>query len=514
MADGQANAAPSPPGGWSWSHFKAVCADVGSWTWGTVQGAFNEKASFSQILVDAVIGMIPLVGDATAVRDLIAVIIGLIDDPKKRESTWEWVLFVVLLLALVPVLGGVAKGVGRILCKVFSEAAKLRGAARLAHIAEGAKEIVAFLNRIGVKNAEKWLKSLRFAEYQAQILERFGALMNTLSVVLKKVTAKMGSLMPAGLGHRIEALQQGIAQLKAKGNEMIPLAIKELDQDLRELQAYVRSGGETTSRIALHEVATGQRVVTRADEARLVEDGVLPARSTRGGWKQNEAVLKKPNTWGGYKPEPGYPDLTKNVVDDKLPWVAAYSGRIVNRELKQGEEIYRLFGPKGVTHGVLVDPTKASGAWWGLGKAPTAAREWREHAAVLDEFNRDGFIVIGKVIGAKGPKAAVGTVSEQAGTKLSGQYLGGGTTQALFFTNATSADHLKQLGEQVIKSGKSETWVDTVEGITYEIRPTNWNDANGIWGYLHMPGSGKIQTARLGAREVASKKNDEVTVTP
>ncbi len=50
------------PGGLSWSQFRAMTADVGSWAWGTAQGAFNEKASLSQILVDAVIGMIPLVG--------------------------------------------------------------------------------------------------------------------------------------------------------------------------------------------------------------------------------------------------------------------------------------------------------------------------------------------------------------------------------------------------------------------------------------------------------------------
>ncbi|WP_214286730.1 hypothetical protein, partial [Acinetobacter pittii] len=73
-----------------------------------------------------------------------------------------------------------------------------------------------------------------------------------------------------------DALRNGLAVIKAKGSEMIPKAIKELDQELRELQAYVRSGGETTSRVALHEAATGERVATKADEARLVEDGALP----------------------------------------------------------------------------------------------------------------------------------------------------------------------------------------------------------------------------------------------
>jgi hypothetical protein len=62
--------ASGPPGGISDDSFKSIALEVGDWVWGTVQGAFNEKATLSQIIVDAVIGMIPLVGDVTAVRDL------------------------------------------------------------------------------------------------------------------------------------------------------------------------------------------------------------------------------------------------------------------------------------------------------------------------------------------------------------------------------------------------------------------------------------------------------------
>jgi hypothetical protein len=38
----------------------------------------------------------------------------------------------------------------------------------------------------------------------------------------------------------------------------------------------------------------------------------------------------------------------------------------------------------------------------------------------------------------------------------------------------------------------------------------NWADANGIHGYINMPGPGAVQTMRLGARELATKKNREV----
>lgn len=504
------------PGGMTWSSFKATCADVGSWTWGTVQGAFNEKASFSQIVVDAVIGMIPLVGDVTAVRDIIAVVIGLIDDPKKREDVWEWVLLVVLVVALIPVVGGVIKGVGRILCKVFKHASKLTGAARAAHLAEGAREIVAFLNRIGMKNAEKWLLTLRFADYQPQIMERFAALMNTLSSTLRHIRAKAGNMVHAGLVRRIEALQNGIAQLKAAGNKMIPLAVKELDQNLREIQAYVRSGGEATSRTTLHRVATGERVVTRADEARLIEQGALPMRSARGGWKQNEALIDKPSSWKKlYKHEPGYPDLTKrSAKPDSYSDIEAFSGRITNRPLKAGEKIYRFFGPGGTTHGTTINQSFPGGNWWGLGEPPKSAKEWRLPCAVLDEFNRDGFMVVATVPPKISIKAAVGTVSEQAGKNIAGQFLPGGAIQAVIEFGQAGKATLAAKAQEVIATGKPAKWLDPASGLMFDIKPTGWKDANGIWGYVRTPGPATIQTARLGTREMATKKSREVVVTP
>lgn len=182
------------PAGWTLSRFKAVCADVGSWTWGTVQGAFNEKASLSQIIVDAVIGIIPLVGDATAVRDLIAVIIGLSGSEEKRNSKWEWVLLVVLLFALIPIIGGVIKGVGRITVKVAKSATSLSGPARIAHMRAGAVEVVEFLNRICVKNAEKWLLSLRISDHTAEVMGKLKLLTTTLDSILEKAGTRFASL--------------------------------------------------------------------------------------------------------------------------------------------------------------------------------------------------------------------------------------------------------------------------------------------------------------------------------
>lgn len=502
----------SAPGGLSWARFKALSAEAGGWLWGTAQGAFNEKASFSQIVVDAVIGMIPLVGDATAVRDLIAVVIGLVDQPKKREEVWEWVLLVVLIFALIPVWGGVIKGVGRLVVKAAKEAALLTGVARAARMGEAAREIVAFLNRIGSKNAEKWFLALRIADYKVQLLRKFDGLIDVLLRTLTAIQAKAGSLMPASMAGRIAGLRTGLAQLKELGAKMIPEAVKELDQWLREIQAFVHAGGQTTSRVAAHEVAIGERAVTRADEARIIENGPLPMRSN-SGWKQNTAIAKRPKSYERvYKHEPGYPPLDKYADPNTGHFndIEAFSGRIINRPLKPGEQIFRFFGPEGVTHGTQVKQSYATGTWWGLGPPPKTAKEWREKCAVLDEFNRDGYVVVATVPAGGEIKAAVGTVSEQSGKKIPGQHLAGGSTQAVIHLDDAAKKALSAQADEVIRSGRPQVWTDPVSGMMFEIRPTGWPDANGIHGYLEMPGPATVQTARLGAREEATKENREV----
>ncbi|KND58031.1 hypothetical protein BVER_00333 [Candidatus Burkholderia verschuerenii] len=212
------------PGGMSWTRFKAFAVDTGQWIWGTAQGAFNTKAMISQIIVDAIVGMIPLVGDATAVRDLIAVSAGLIDEPEKRDDKWEWALLVVLLLALIPVFGGVAKGVGRL---VISGVRTSEATAKLA------KDIVEVLNRIGHGNAEKWLLELRFADYQAKVVDVLNRYTSAMIDGITTIRKRM--VLSAGLANRLDWLSQGMQWLKKEGVKRIPDAVKELDQKLREV---------------------------------------------------------------------------------------------------------------------------------------------------------------------------------------------------------------------------------------------------------------------------------------
>jgi hypothetical protein len=72
---------------------KGLVMSVASWLWGTVKGGFNEQQSIAQIIVDAAISLIPVVGDATAIRDLVAVSCGSPSIPKnerRRASGSSW----------------------------------------------------------------------------------------------------------------------------------------------------------------------------------------------------------------------------------------------------------------------------------------------------------------------------------------------------------------------------------------------------------------------------------------
>jgi hypothetical protein len=520
---GTSYASDASPSGLSPAEFKSICVEVGGWLWGTVQGAFNEKATLNQIIVDAVIGMIPLLGDVTAVRDLIAVTIGLIDDPEKRESKWEWVMLVVFVLALIPVFGGIAKGVGRIVVTAAKEAEKLTGVARTLRLEQGAQDILEFLDRMGHKNAGVWFKKLNFKQYLPDVMNKFRALMDGIAGVLEKAKDKMAKVLPASVIARMNQLIEGLKKLKVKGEEMIPESIKELDRFLSELQTYVHNGGSLKKK-EKYEAAVGARNLSRVEEARLVEHPeYLPVVTRHGGFAKNTAVEgQETQIKNIYEPRPqdGYPDLTSRATNGHYTAVEAFSGKMVNRGLQFSDgKIYRFFGPQGTTRRFDVGGSSAKGVWWGVGEPPKSAKEWREKCAVLDEWNRDGYIVEGippksPAKGQKGVKGVFGTISEQFSENIPGQYLPGGNTQAFLNVPESVSKEIDMASKEVMKTNKPVTpWTNMETGITFTIRPTGWKDTNGIHGYVSLtPESGKVAVVRVGHNEEARKDNEEVFI--
>ena len=571
------------PGGLSDAEFKAWYVEAGDWIWGTVQGNFNEKMSVSQIVVDAVIGMIPLLGDVTAVRDLIAVSLGMAGSEEKRESVLEWVTIVILLLALIPVLGGVIKGVGKLVVRAAKMATKASPTAVLRILAHTAEEIIEFMNRLGIGNARKWFLDLNIMKFQPEVLKHFSDFTNGIILAIDKVLRRMSFILPASHIDWLKSVSAAMKSLAEKGKEMIPKAVKEFHEMLVWMQTYIRTGG--APELALHAAATGvahatanathaaantaqsashaaqaggkaegmKAVIpeakppkgeplpkpgvvekesavagktnkTKTKEARLDEKGSRKPPPVKPGRPKNSAkVNSRPGTEGDfskhYTPDPanGYPDLTKKIDNNCYPEIEAFCGKMTNRALRSDEKIYRVFGPSGTTHGVPVGKSDAGGKWWGVGEPPQNAKTWREGDAVRDEWNRDGFMIVGTPP-AKPPKqpakGVFGEISEQFGKDIPGQHLPGGRQQAVLELPKSTIDELNKLGLDCIAGKSPKPFTCPTTGVTFEIKPTGWPDANGVHGYAKGGSvTGTVGTVPLSkSAKTVPQTNPEVHV--
>lgn len=435
---------------------KRIALDVMDWMWGTVQGAFNEKMDLSQIITDAAIGMVPLVGDVTAARDLIAISLGLADDEKKREDKMQWLLLVIFVFALIPVIGGVIKGVGRLALRVTADVAK---------DAKVLEEVITFLNRVGHGNAVKWLKELDVLKYQGQVLQRFNAFVDTMISVMARIKLKMGGVLPTSMVVRLDGWIAGFKKLKEAGAKRIPEGVKELHARLQRLQQLVYRG-------EWHTAVPGTRNVTREAEARLIEDGGVAAeRSAQGGWRQNRASADpkfKDQIGKVYQPKDGYPNLLDQVGStaldkDVFTKIAAFSGPIKAAKVQGGEFILRIHTPLAKS---------ATGPWWvrlppGVTEANwrevlKGGKEWRELLAVLEEFSQNGAFSVCRIKPGHSINAWEGRAAEQFGMQNPGQYLPGGMTQLYMETWSKSFDDAV---EWVVRAGKTG-WTD-LEGVGY-----------------------------------------------
>lgn len=494
--------------GYAW--FKETSLETGQWIWGTLQGSFNEKQTISQIIVDAVIGMIPLVGDVTAVRDLLAVSICLSKDPKKRESVSEWVFLVILLFALIPVIGGVIKGVGRLALRVTKEAAEN---------VETLAEVIKFLNRVGEGNAVKWLNKLNVVQYQAQLIEKMSDFCHTIVTAINQVLkARVGRILPEKWQSNLIAVRDGIAALQPLASKMIPQALKELDAKLRVLQALVYKG-------EIHSVATttGRVQVQREAEAYLVERPLVQAAKQGARFPSIHAEEIHEDRLRIKYSKPGYPDIVnwkgespafangQQVFTD----IASFSGKISAKSAREmaGSTIFRAFGNE-TALAAKPGGSWAAGGFWGYQKIPGDAKEWRQFSAVLDEWNGNGFLVVlylPEDFAARmpGSNAWHGKIAEQFGVKRPAQYLEGGGEQVIINLDEMLKKELNRVGEQVKAIGQPASI--EINGVKAEFYPSGWKDVEGVHGYSKPEGIEPpyaTTTRKLHDDELRSKVKD------
>lgn len=429
--------------------------------------------------------MIPLVGDVTAVRDLIAVSIGMAKEPKKRESVTEWVFLVILLFALIPVIGGVIKGVGRLALRVTTKAAEN---------VETLGDVIKFLNRVDEGDAVKWLNKLNVVEYQAQLIEKMSDFCNTMITAINQILkARVGRMLPEKWQAELLRVRDGFAALQSLASRMIPQALKELDAKLRVLQALVYKG-------EIHTIATGtgRAEVRREAEAYLIERPLreAPKQGTRFPSIHAE-VLHEDRLRRKYSKE-GYPDLFSRKPEKSPAFgnslvyanIASFSGEITAKNAREmaGSTIFRAFGNP---TDLAPNGSWAAGGFWGYQKVPGKAEEWRQLSAVLDEWNGNGFLVVlhlpeDLATRMPGTNAWHGKIAEQFGQKRPDQYLQGGGEQVIINLDEELKKALNRVGEQVKASGQAASV--EINGVKAEFYPTHWKDVEGTFGYTRPEG--------------------------
>ncbi|WP_060114796.1 hypothetical protein [Burkholderia ubonensis] len=494
---------------WSLEDFKQTSMEVGQWCWGTMQGAFNEKQTISQILTDAAIGMIPGVGDVTAVRDLLAVSIGMSTDPRKRHEVSEWILLVVLLFALIPVYGGVVKGVGRLALRVTGDAAKDR---------KLLVEVVHFLNRVGHGDALKWLRSLDVRKYQKPLLDKLKSFCESMHRTIKQVLdARVGKMLPNPWQLQLQTVAGGFDELPKLADKMVPKALDELENKIRVLQNTAYEGEKRS-------VATGGKPRVERESEAVLEEKVRVRKLPQGRYSATPALVREKELIAllraKYGPwiEKGWPDLFRTVDNTALVFereeiyaaIASFHGEIAAWDAAKlaGNKVFRVFGNALDIGG----ESFAGGMYWGLGKAPETAKEWRELCAVLDKFNANGYITVAHLpdnLAELWPaaKAWMGQVAEQYG--MGGeriQYLEGGGKQLFVDFGAQVRKDVTDIGDKMKKGELGTYYEEKINGVLFKFYKTNWENVEKLFGYgKTAEGASSASTRKLAQNEVRGK---------
>lgn len=454
-----------------WSH----AASVAQWTGGALSGEFNHKQTIGQIVFDAVISMFPFLGEGTAARDTIAIVLHMSDDPKKLQDGAEWVKLGLCLLVVVPVVGGVLKGLGKLAVRALDRGENLE---------KLAAEMIRYLNRMGHGNAYEWLRQLDFTRYQGKVAAALDEELDRLSRASQWIVRNMGGVLPAHVRTYLSGLPSKLQHVQRMAGRMVPQALKDLNDCLARVRAHLVEGTWADIRVGAGTVRT------REAEGRL-------ATAAREG----QRALHPAAQLADYHHVEGWPDLRKGshvrreIETDTVRYEAIESFSrnqpIVGETIPPGNyALARVLDS--VRYESVATKTKRSKFW--LPSLPKNGRQWREDWAVVQSWNHNGsFIVLTHIPTADelrlagivtpadwtGLRIWRGQVSSQYDKEL-GRYLDGGGTQFLIDFdhphNAVLDRYVKHLMAQ----------------------PTRWPDA------MFTP-SERATVRPLGEHEVAAK---------
>ena len=234
------------------------------WLKNVLIGEFADNRPLSAVVADMLVSFIPGVVLVTSARDAIAVTLRLANHPEKRNDLMEWVLLcaclIVLALPIAMAAGGAAAaGVGAIVGGIAgSELGAALRAVMLMLIKEANKlvELVRFLQKFIKGDILKFLRAIKFAEYQKPLL---AALNQTIHKLLEIVRGMRGHLQRANYFNAFTSTIATLAAWEKKFYAVQQDALRQLPRAIAELDARLAKVLAQTAPKETHTVASGVR---------------------------------------------------------------------------------------------------------------------------------------------------------------------------------------------------------------------------------------------------------------
>lgn len=234
------------------------------WTWGAIQGDWNEDQTLGQIVFDSAISLIPFVDQAADARDVTANLYQL--TVKRRYDEFSpWFGLVLTTIGMIPELGTAIKGAVKAVVKVGKEAATFVlkkgvkfGEQLLVKSGIDIDSLIRAMNFFGEGNVVKWLRDQvdNFAKHKKFVMDQ-------IRDILLKVKSKCKSLM----NDVIESL-----------NTTLAIIIDNIDEVLKRVTDYVSEIMDAFKK-AIHDLTETVKdywikATTRTDNgARQIADG-------------------------------------------------------------------------------------------------------------------------------------------------------------------------------------------------------------------------------------------------
>lgn len=360
------------------------------WIWVVVQGDFAEEQSGKQIAAGTIISMIPFVDQLCDIRDFVANVRKINQEP---HSAWPWFALVLTLIGLFPTLGSLLKGCFKVMFASLRKTAYISGAIpKIEPCIEGMIQLLnKFLNTSAVQKTLTALKIHNPYKYLAGKLRALAAeisaskLMAALDVVkaaaedLLNLVKRWGG---ATLAEEVNAILKGIDGVRRKADSMIGQAIKPVQEAIDALARRLEIDADRAYRA--HLATINPHVFAKISEA---DERAALTKAVPNWCDKNKGLTYRPLRKQPTIPA-GWADIVGSAARGRHPLDDAYKTfhTVAPITLPPGTKLYRVIDPKSLDNSIC----------WMSEHEFLSLRtkdDWRRRFAVWANWNSNGEFV-------------------------------------------------------------------------------------------------------------------------